>query len=444
MALMKIAGYGFVLLLVGLAACTGIGPATSLFKPSSPHEQYSQSLKDAKLDRTALGTDWLRAGERALGDSLTITVPYRESGYFSASKPLATGYKLKGERGDRFLIKVETVGTQDAQVFIDVFSLDEQGKTSLVTASKADTNVLNWEPRRNQNYLIRVQPELLRSGQYTISITREPALSFPVQGKDSRQISSYFGVPRDGGRRKHEGIDIFAPKGTPALASANGIVSGVGLNRLGGNVAFVNDAERRIRIYYAHLDSWHVKDGQRVAVGDTIGFVGNTGNARTTAPHLHYGIYTYDEGATNPLPFIRLGRGPAKQPMLATSRLGDSVRVIDARTAIRTGPSSEARSLQTLPKGTVLTIAGGTDFWLRVVTPTGATGYVANKAMESIRRPLRQVALATQKPLLDNADPTAAPVSLLAAGSQLAVLGVFGAFELVRQANGTTGWVSAQ
>ncbi|WP_353887444.1 M23 family metallopeptidase [uncultured Spirosoma sp.] len=444
MALMKIAGYGFVLLLVGLAACTGIGPATSLFKSSSPHEQYSQSLKDAKLDQTALGTDWLQAGERALGDSLTITVPYRESGYFSASKPLATGYKLKGERGDRFLIKVETVGTQAAQVFIDVFSLDEQGKTSLVTASKADTNVLNWEPRRNQSYLIRVQPELLRSGQYTISITREPALSFPVQGKDSRQISSYFGVPRDGGRRKHEGIDIFAPKGTPALASANGIVSGVGLNRLGGNVAFVNDAERRIRIYYAHLDSWHVKDGQRVAVGDTIGFVGNTGNARTTAPHLHYGIYTYDEGATNPLPFIRLGRGPAKQPMLATSRLGDSVRVIDARTAVRTGPSSEARSLQTLPKGTVLTIAGGTDFWLRVVTPTGATGYVANKAMESIRRPLRQVALATQKPLLDNADPTAAPVSLLAAGSQLAVLGVFGAFELVRQANGTTGWVSAQ
>lgn len=444
MTLMKIASYGFVLLLVGLAACTGIGPATGLFKPTSPHEQYGQSLKDAKLDRTALGTDWLRAGERALGDSLTINVPYRESGYFSASKPLAVGYKLKGERGDRFLIKVETVGTQNVQVFIDVFSLDEQGKTSLVAASKADTNVLNWEPRRNQNYLIRVQPELLRSGQYTISVTREPALSFPVQGKDSRQISSYFGVPRDGGRRKHEGIDIFAPKGTPALASASGIVSGVGVNRLGGNVAFVNDAERRLRIYYAHLDRWHVKNGQRVSVGDTIGFVGNTGNARTTGPHLHYGIYTYDEGATNPLPFIRLGRGPAKQPLLSTSRLGDSVRVADARTAVRVGPSSEARSLQTLAKGAVLTIVGGTDLWLRIATPTGTTGYVTSKAIESIQRPLRQLTLVTGGTLLDNAEPTAAPIKSLVAGSQLAVLGIFGAFQLVRQTDGAMGWVKTQ
>lgn len=441
---MKIASYGFVLLLVGLAACTGIGPATGLFKPTSPHEQYGQSLKDAKLDRTALGTDWLRAGERALGDSLTISVPYRESGYFSASKPLAVGYKLKGERGDRFLIKVETVGTQAVQVFIDVFSLDEQGKTSLVAASKADTNVLNWEPRRNQNYLIRVQPELLRSGQYTISVTREPALSFPVQGKDSRQISSYFGVPRDGGRRKHEGIDIFAPKGTPALASASGIVSGVGVNRLGGNVAFVNDAERRLRIYYAHLDRWHVKDGQRVSVGDTIGFVGNTGNARTTGPHLHYGVYTYDEGATNPLPFIRLGRGPSKQPLLSTSRLGDSVRVADARTAVRVGPSSEARSLQTLAKGAVLTIVGGTDLWLRIATPTGTTGYVTSKAIESIQRPLRQLTLVTGGTLLDNAEPTAAPIKSLVAGSQLAVLGIFGAFQLVRQTDGAMGWVKTQ
>lgn len=441
---MKIASYSFVVLLAGLAACTGIGPATGLFKPSSPHEQYRQSLKDAKLDQTALGTDWIRASNRALSDSLTITVPYRERGYFSASKPLAVGYKLKGERGDRFLIKVETLGPQPAQVFIDVFSLDERGKTSLIAASKADTNVLNWEPRRNQNYLIRVQPELLRSGQYTISVTREPALSFPVQGKDSRQISSYFGVPRDGGRRKHEGVDIFAARGTPALASASGIVSGVGVNRLGGNVAFVNDAERKLRIYYAHLDRWHVKDGQRVSVGDTIGFVGNTGNARTTGPHLHYGVYTYNEGATNPLPFIRMGRSPARQPLLSPSRLGDSVRIAEPQTAVRVGPSSETRSLQTLPKRTVLTIVGGTDLWLRVETPAGLTGYVASKASESIGRPLRQLTLTTEKQLLDNAEPTAAPIKALTTGSQLTVLGIFGAFQLVKQTDGSTGWVKTQ
>lgn len=444
MTLMKSTSYGLVLLLAGLAACTGLGPTTGLFKPSSPHEQYGQSLKEARLDKTALGSDWVRAGERALGDSLTIAVPYRESGYFSANKPLAVGYKMKGERGDRFLVKVETQGQQPVQVFIDVFALDDKGKTSLVAASKADTNVLNWEPRRNQNFLIRVQPELLRSGHYTISITREPVLSFPVQGKDSRQISSYFGVPRDGGRRKHEGVDIFAPRGTPAIASANGIVSGVGVNRLGGNVAFVNDAERQLRIYYAHLDRWNVKDGQRVSVGDTIGFVGNTGNARTIAPHLHYGIYGYNDGATNPLPFIRMGRGPAKQPLLAISRLGDSIRVMDARTAVRVGPSTETRSVQELPKASVLTIVGGTETWLRVETPTGLTGYVASKSVESIDRPLRQVTLTTTSNLLDNADPMAAPIKPVQVGSQLSVMGTFGGFQLVKQTNGETGWVRTQ
>ncbi|RYF45441.1 MAG: M23 family peptidase, partial [Cytophagaceae bacterium] len=255
----------------------------------------------------------------------------------------------------------------------------------------------------------------------------------PVQGKDSRQISSYFGVPRDGGRRKHEGVDIFAPRGTPAIASANGIVSGVGVNRLGGNVAFVNDAERQLRIYYAHLDRWNVKDGQRVSVGDTIGFVGNTGNARTIAPHLHYGIYGYNDGATNPLPFIRMGRGPAKQPLLAISRLGDSIRVMDARTAVRVGPSTETRSVQELPKASVLTIVGGTETWLRVETPTGLTGYVASKSVESIDRPLRQVTLTTTSNLLDNADLMAAPIKPVQVGSQLSVMGTFGGFQLVKQ-----------
>ncbi|RYF64956.1 MAG: M23 family peptidase, partial [Cytophagaceae bacterium] len=180
------------LLLAGFSACTGVGPTANLFRSSSPHEQYGQSLKEAKLDRTALGTDWLSAGERALRDSLKITIPYRESGYFSATKAFAVGYRLDAQRGDRLLIRVETQGQKETQVFIDVFALESRNRTSLIAASKADTNVLAWEPRRTQTYLIRVQPELLRTGQYTITVTREPALSFPVKGRDSRQISSFF------------------------------------------------------------------------------------------------------------------------------------------------------------------------------------------------------------------------------------------------------------
>lgn len=432
------------LLIVWVSACTGVGPTSGLFRSASPHEQYGQSLRAAKLDRTALGVDWLAAGERALRDSLKITIPYRESGYFSASKAFAVGYRMDAQRGDRFLVRVETEGQKTVQVFIDVLAITGRNRTNPVAASKADTNVLAWEPRRTQTHLIRIQPELLRSGHYTISITREPALSFPVQGLDSRQISSFFGVPRDGGRRRHEGVDIFAPKGTPALAVVDGTITGVGTNSLGGNVAFVSDRDRNIRAYYAHLDRWNVRNGQRVSVGDTIGFVGNTGNARTTGPHLHFGIYGFDEGATDPLPFIRLGRGPAKQALLPAARLGDLVRVSAARTAIRPAPTADAPILRQLPKSAALTIVGGTAIWLRVELPDGLTGYVANAAIEPATRPLRTLTLPAPRNLLDAADPSAATIDTLPTGSAVEVLAGNGPFLLVRRTGRQTGWLLSE
>lgn len=431
------------LLLVGFSACTGVGPTANLFRSSSPHEQYGQSLKEAKLDRTALGIDWLSAGERALRDSLKITIPYRESGYFSANKAFAVGYRLDAQRGDRFLIRVETQGQKETQVFIDVFALESSNKTSLIAASKADTNVLAWEPRRTQTYLIRVQPELLRTGQYIITVTREPALSFPVKGRDSRQISSFFGVARDGGRRRHEGVDIFAPKGTPALAAVDGIISGVGTSKLGGNVAFLSDIDRNIRLYYAHLDSWNVKNGQHVSIGDTVGFVGNTGNARTTGPHLHFGIYGFTDGATDPLPFIRLGRGPARQSLLPVSRLGDSVRVSIARSVVRLAPTSDSPILREVPKASALTIVGGTETWLRVELPDGLSGYVPSNATEVEKRPLRRLVLSSPRPLLDAAHSQAATMKTLPTGAAVDVLATASSFQLVRDPEGQTGWLPA-
>ena len=425
-----------------LSACTGVGPATNLFRSSSPHEQYGQSLKNAKLDKTALGTDWLAASERALRDSLKISIPYRESGYFSTNKALAVGYRLDAQRGDRLLVKVETQGQKTTQVFIDVFALEDRNRTSLVASSKADTNVLAWEPRRTQTYLIRIQPELLRSAQYTISITREPALSFPVKDRDSRQISSFFGATRDAGRRRHEGVDIFAPRGTPAVASVNGIVTGVGTNSLGGNVVFLSDNDRNIQLYYAHLDRQNVSNGQRVSVGDTIGFVGNTGNARTTGPHLHFGIYGFNEGATDPLPFIRLGRGPARQQLLAVSQLGDSIRVSTARSTLRSAPTRDAPILRELPKAAALTIVGGTEAWLRVELPDGLTGYIASNTTEAVKRPLRRMTLPAPGNLLDAADASAASIKTLPTGSSVEVLAGVGSFQLVRGEDGQTGWLS--
>jgi murein DD-endopeptidase MepM/ murein hydrolase activator NlpD len=117
-------------------------------------------------------------------------------------------------------------------------------------------------------------------------------------------VQSIFGDPRDAGRRQHEGVDIFASRGTPVLSATHGVVTRVGETTRGGRVVWVWDPGRALSLYYAHLSEQHVTIGQRVDAGDVLGTVGNTGNARTTPPHLHFGIYERGRGAIDPYWFI--------------------------------------------------------------------------------------------------------------------------------------------
>lgn len=132
---------------------------------------------------------------------------------------------------------------------------------------------------------------------------RTPAtLPVPVAGVTPARLVDTWGGARSEGRR-HEGIDIFARRGTPVLSATEGIVTRVGSNRLGGQVVWVLGPGGQ-RHYYAHLDGYgDVHPGMRIDAGKIVGYVGNTGNAITTPPHLHYGIYTAG-GAINPYPFL--------------------------------------------------------------------------------------------------------------------------------------------
>ncbi len=87
----------------------------------------------------------------------------------------------------------------------------------------------------------------------------------------------------------HKGIDIFAKKGTPVIASTSGLVIYTGNIAMGGNVVSVLGSKWRI-YYYAHLDSIHAKTLSWASRGDTIGAVGNSGNAAGKPPHLHYSV----------------------------------------------------------------------------------------------------------------------------------------------------------
>lgn len=116
-------------------------------------------------------------------------------------------------------------------------------------------------------------------------------LLLPVAGIRSDQLVDSFEEPRDGARR-HRAIDILAPRGTPVLAADDGRVLRLSWNSAGGNTVYATDAESRIVYYYAHLDRYResLVAGMPLTKGDTIGFVGTTGNAPKDIPHLHFQI----------------------------------------------------------------------------------------------------------------------------------------------------------
>jgi murein DD-endopeptidase MepM/ murein hydrolase activator NlpD len=105
-------------------------------------------------------------------------------------------------------------------------------------------------------------------------------------------------------RRRHEGQDIFAPVGTPIYSATYGIVIRIGYAGKGGNAVSVLGPGGRT-YYYAHLAGFaeSLRVGTDVTPETVLGYVGRTGNARTTPSHLHFGVYDF-AGAINPFPLL--------------------------------------------------------------------------------------------------------------------------------------------
>ncbi|WP_406846300.1 M23 family metallopeptidase [Stenotrophomonas lacuserhaii] len=138
-------------------------------------------------------------------------------------------------------------------------------------------------------------------------ISRMPAptaLPVPVEGVRARQVADTFGAPR-GADRTHAGVDIFAARGTAVRSATRGIVMDVREGGLGGRQVWIQGPARE-RYYYAHLDGWRdgLARGEVVDAGTLLGYVGDTGNAKGTPPHLHWGIYGA-QGAYDPLPLLK-------------------------------------------------------------------------------------------------------------------------------------------
>jgi peptidoglycan LD-endopeptidase LytH len=137
-------------------------------------------------------------------------------------------------------------------------------------------------------------------------------LLIPVQGKTRADLVDTFTDARSQGRL-HDAIDIMAQAGTPVLAVADGQVEKLFTSDRGGLTLYQFEPSGKYAYYYAHLERYApgLEEKQSIKRGQVIGYVGSTGNANPSAPHLHFAIFVlgperhwWEGTAINPYPLL--------------------------------------------------------------------------------------------------------------------------------------------
>lgn len=352
-----------VVLIMQCSGCSGIRKVTDVITNPSAREVYKREFKD---NETVFNV-WQAAHDKALYDSLTVNLPYGEKGKFGNGHNKVYSYTITLEEGE--MLRAEVYKDSVTQrVFTELYENDE-----MVANAAIDENGIAYATKTSGVYQLIIQPEVAANTNFFISITKHPQYSFPVAGKSNNAVGSFWGMPRDGGKRRHEGIDIFAAKGTPVTAATNGYISYAGEKGLGGKQVWLRDGLLGKSLYYAHLDSIAVNVTARVSAGDTLGFVGNTGNARFTPPHLHFGIYR-SGGAVNPLPFVYETETINRSDFPFTLQ-SQELRV-KSTANIRQGPSTEFEKLGQLDANDTVIVLGQHKDWLHIETPAGSKAFL--------------------------------------------------------------------
>lgn len=289
------------LLLVLVGSCAPVMEAGEATSSSPARDGYIRERARASDPSIAR---WSEAGDAALRAPMAVAIPYTT--FYDLNEGMTTvgAYAFDLRPGGRLQARFSSKG-DPALAFVELF-MQYGADLHLVDAGLDRARTLSRDGGR---YLVRVQPRLGTVGTFQLSIEGDgasPAIIaadtrayrtlpasryvFPVEGRDASAIQSDWGDPRGGGRR-HEGVDIFAARGTPVLAATDGVIVSVRQTPIGGKVVWMRPDGENVELYYAHLDRQDVRPGARVRAGQQIGLVGNTGNARTTPPHLHFGVY---------------------------------------------------------------------------------------------------------------------------------------------------------
>jgi len=413
--------------------------SVNLFKATSPHEIYQRKLVSAGLDKTTLGADWISAASLSMQRALSITIPYQETGYFAAEIVNAVAYKFNAVRGSKISVSIQKKPVDGAKIYVDIWQLPINGAAKLRASADSLGNDIQLDIDETGMYLIRLQPELLRSSSYTLKITAGPSLGFPTQtGRNN--IKSFWGDGRDEGHRKHEGVDIFGTFRSPVLATNDGTIVKVNENNLGGKVVWFRPKGKDYTLYYAHLDEQIARDGQNVLAGDTLGLMGNTGNARNTATHLHFGIYTFG-GAIDPLPFINPTVKPAAEITASVANLNKTLRTT-SKVTLRSASDINSIPVKQLATGTIVKVSSATANWYKAELPDGNTGFIRSTELVQASNPIRKVKITSANSIVyDKPDSLAAVKLSLKEGDIVDLLGNFGNYSLVSDKNSQPGWI---
>ena len=352
-----------------VSSCIQVQQIADAVVPPAPREVYARGFSEKNSDYTS----WVNANQLALQDSLTIDLPYLEAGSFGSEDFPAYAYETIVQQGEELVVAV-TSTSDSIPVFIDIFKVksnDSIYKDALLSEKRFGKQTVAFPVEETGLYKISVQPELYETTDFQLEIYTKPTLGFPVANVSNNAIQSFWGAPRSGGKRTHQGVDIFAPRLTPVLAVSNGRIGYTGEKGLGGKQVWLREGVFKRSFYYAHLDSINVFTAEKATQGDTLGFVGNTGNARTTAPHLHFGIYTVG-GAIDPLPFIRATK--RLEIKIQTPFLQAFVKSENAN--LRVSPNLESEIITTLKRDDTLRILGRTVDWYHIKSKAIEEGFV--------------------------------------------------------------------
>lgn len=427
-----------LLLLFLILGCQGT-KIDQLLSPASPYEQYVKDLNATSLGTTSMVRQWIEAGKVYLDDTNSVELPHKELVKFDPAQPKAMALSFSAKEGQRIIFSINPISDTTTMYFFDVFEMNPNNEYTAVKSS-LHNNTTTFLPKSDGKYALRLQPELLKGGFVELAVEFEGTLSFPIPEKTHRNIASFFGDVRDAGRRTHEGIDVFAPRGTPVVAVSGGRVTRVGNNRLGGKT--VSLSSEGYSFYYAHLDSQLVSMGHRVQAGDTLGLVGNTGNAITTAPHLHFGIYGRGRRSLDPMYFFRESPELPSMPLADSTALNSwrRIRRIRSETVnLRSRPSLNSLILSKLKRNEVLKVEGKVQSWFRVRLPDQTQGFIADNLLESTETALSVRDVESSDYLKTHWELPEFNHAFVSGKAEL--LGHFGGFELIRTAMGDTMWL---